>query len=616
MKKSLLFSMLMGGCIAINAQNAPTAIPQQLKNKSVSVPTRTYDGTELTGKLLRQPNPFTAASTAGLDPNEAIIGQTTYDLQSNASVQNRIYKSANGGISAVWTYSQTSTTAAEDRGTGYNYNGGGNWGAQPTERIESKRTGWPSITTLANGSEYSIAHNTADEDLQLTYRSTIGTGTWTEDITKLPSPIPTGNWWPRMVSGGADGNSLHVISITYPVANGGTVYNGLDGAICYSRSTDGGATWDIVNEVLPELDSTLYVGFSGDNYAWAGSQGNTIAFVLGDNFEDVILMKSTDNGDTWTKTTIFNFPYDKFDEATTEVLDTPVTSDGSYAVMLDDNGEAHVFWGAMRVLNDVLADDQTSYFPFSDGLCYWNESMGAGTEPDTIAWTLDVDNSGTIDWSTDAANPGLYFVSTTSFPNVSLADNGDIYVTYSGLHELLNNGTQNYRHIYAIKSTDGGDTWSVPNDVTPFEDFAENVFGSLTPFNDGNCIPLVYQRDFEPGLAVRGDMDAFDVNEIVYLCIPSTLDVGVQEQPSIIDEFTVYPNPTGTSTKVSFTVNKAGNAVVNVYDVTGQLISSYSNKVQAGRSSLDINVVSYSAGVYFINAQIGDDVKTQKLIVK
>lgn len=615
MKKLVLFSMLMGGFIAADAQNAPAHIPQQLKNKSVLVPTRQYNGTEVIGKLLREPNPYTAPSTLGLDPNEAIIGETTFDLQTNATVQNRLYKSPNGGLSAVWTYSQSNDLAATDRGTGYNYNGGGSWGASPTERIESKRVGWPSITTLANGKEYTITHNTADGQLQLTYRSSIGTGAWTEDITKLTSPIPTGNYWPRMISGGSDGNSLHVLSVTDPVANTGILLNGQDGAPCYSRSTDGGATWDKVNIVLPELDSTYYKGFTGDSYAWA-SHGDTIAFVLGDNFEDVILMKSTDNGDTWTKTTVFDFPYDKFVETTTLVLDTPNTSDGSFAIMLDNSGEAHVFWGAMRVLNDDLTDAQTSYFPFSDGVCYWNESMGAGTPADTIAFSLDVDNSGTLDFNTDASNPGLYYVSITGFPSVSLADNGDIYLTYSGLRELLDNGSQNYRHIYAIKSTDGGNTWSAPNDITPFEDFAENVFGSLTPTNDGNCVPLLYMRDFEPGLAARGDDDAFDVNEMVYLCIPSTLDVGVEEQHNIIDEFTVYPNPAGTSTKVSFTVNTAGNVVVNVYDVRGQLISSYSNKVPAGRSSLDINVENFASGVYFINAQIGADVKTQKLMVK
>jgi hypothetical protein len=102
-----------------------------------------------------------------------------------------------------------------------------------------------------------------------------------------------------------------------------------------------------------------------------------------------------------------------------------------------------------------------------------------------------------------------------------------------------------------------------------------------------------------------------------FICaFPSTLDVGVEEQQNIIDEFSVFPNPAGTSTKVSFAVNTAGNVVVNVLDVRGQLISSYSNKVPAGRSSLEINVENFASGVYFINAQIGGDVKTQKLMVK
>lgn len=613
MKKSLLLFASVFAFFAVDAQNAPSRIPEHLKNLRLNKPVRQHDGTEIIGKLLREPNPFTVATPADNDPNETIIGQSTYDLQTNASVQNRIYRDFNNAsISAVWTYSMTNTLAAEDRGTGYQYNSGSGWGPQPTQRLESKRTGWPSITTLNNGSEYVIAHNTADEELQLTYRGTIGTGTWTEDITKLPSPIPTGNWWPRMVAGGADGNSLHVISITYPVANGGTLYNGQDGALCYSRSVDGGATWDIVQQVPTELNSNFYFGFSGDNYSWAAPRGNTIAFVIGDNFEDIILMKSEDNGDTWTKTIIYDFPYDNFDEATTLITDTPNTSDGSYAALIDANGEVHVFWGAMRVQNDVVNDQQTQWYPYTQGVCYWRESMGAGTPADTIAYAVDADNSGTLDY----IDLGLYYVSITGFPSVSQAPNGDIYLTFAGLHDNLNNGSQNYRHIYAIKSTDGGDNWTLPQDVTPYEDFAENVFASLAPFNDGTCIPMVYQRDFEPGLAVRGDEDAFDVNEIVYLCLPPGLNVGVADVPKALDEFTVYPNPAGTNTKVSFTVNKPGNVTLNIADMRGQLIASFSNTTGAGRNSVDINVENFASGVYFISAQLGETVETQKLIVK
>jgi hypothetical protein len=44
----------------------------------------------------------------------------------------------------------------------------------------------------------------------------------------------------------------------------------------------------------------------------------------------------------------------------------------------------------------------------------------------------------------------------------------------------------------------------------------ESVFGSMSPLVDDK-LRIIYQLDFEPGLAVRGDEDFVDLNEIVYL---------------------------------------------------------------------------------------------------
>ncbi|MCK9401658.1 MAG: hypothetical protein M0Q51_16940 [Bacteroidales bacterium] len=51
---------------------------------------------------------------------EDVIGTTIYDLQSNASLQNRIYCYDDGTNGAVWTLGFSETTFP-DRGTGYNF---------------------------------------------------------------------------------------------------------------------------------------------------------------------------------------------------------------------------------------------------------------------------------------------------------------------------------------------------------------------------------------------------------------------------------------------------------------------------------------------------------------
>ncbi len=88
------------------------------------------------------------------------------------------------------------------------------------------------------------------------------------------------------------------------------VYQGLNGALLYSRSTDSGETWDIQNQILPGMDSTEYNGFTGDCYAFAEPKDNIVAFVVGSPYNDMFLMKSNDYGQTFEKTIIWDNPYD------------------------------------------------------------------------------------------------------------------------------------------------------------------------------------------------------------------------------------------------------------------------------------------------------------------
>ena len=55
--------------------------------------------------------------------------------------------------------------------------------------------------------------------------------------------------------------------------------------------------------------SADYTFFEGDSYAFAEPEGNTIAFTAGGDVIDLFLMKSIDNGTTWTKTVIWQSLY-------------------------------------------------------------------------------------------------------------------------------------------------------------------------------------------------------------------------------------------------------------------------------------------------------------------
>jgi hypothetical protein len=540
MKKitTIIASMLLA--VGLTAQIVPGQNHSKLlKAKMNKI---TMSGDEALTHLILNPNPHTSAVlNSKANTTEEVIGTTTYDLQSNAAVQNRIVVHADGTISAGWTISQQYNTTYSDRGTGYNYFDGTSWGAAPSLRLEDTRGGWPSIIALENGSECAITHNTDNQYINNTTSSTIGSGTWIENQVSNGYMI-----WNRSAAGGLDGNTIHMIAVTAAASFGGTPFNGLDGALVYYRSQDGGDMWDIVDMQLPGMDTSMYNGMSGDVYAIA-AEGETVVVAYFDDWGDSYIVKSIDNGDTWTKTTFLDFPVDKYamddglDLDDDDTLDLVYSTDNYGALILDDNGDAHVFYGIMMYSDDDLSDALSSWYPTINGIAYWNESFGADTTPavvqDTSLWYSDMMNNHWIVQAPDLNGDGdvsgidsvggyaLYYSSRASMPNAGFDAAGNIWLSFSGYTETVDNGTQVFRHLYVTKSEDGGATWKTPVNVTPHDGsnggadwlgMQECVFGSMNPTIDDK-LQIVYQLDFEPGLAVRGDEDMVDNNDIVYL---------------------------------------------------------------------------------------------------
>lgn len=597
--------------------------PQQAASERIAVP---MSKKAFTGEELNAPSQSIKApengetrilQTKSAVIAETIIGLTEYDLQSNGAVQNRLAKTGNQ-LSAAWTMS-LNPTPFTDRGTGYNFYDNGSWDEEPYDRLEDVRVGWPSMIHTAGGREIAITH-AAFAPLNMVYRD-INSGSWTE--TTIPTDASDGMLWPRAAAGGEDGNSLHVIAITTPVANDGSVYQGLDGAILYYRSTDQGETWDVQDLLLPQMDSTQFVGFDGDSYA-IHARGNKVAFAVFGDLMDSFVMISEDNGDTWNYTSLVDFPVDLYveDDGLPEtgedwnedgLFQEFFNTDGAGAILIDQEGQVHVTYGEMYYMDDDLTDGNFSYFPGVNGLRYWNESYGADSSQ-TIAFAYDLDESGVLELEDDLP---LYFVGLAAMPSMGCDAQNNLYVSYHALMESHSSGSQNFRHIYVVNSEDGGSTWTTENacDLTPDEDFdeVEYIFASMAPEVDDN-IHIIYQRDFEPGLHVRGDEDPSDVNDIVYLEMPvaslaECLNVSVEEQLSP-ESINIYPNPSEGS--ITLVIYQSGRSQVHVRDLRGKLVyeSESTNMVETHDLS------ALSSGVYVLQVLKDGQMVSKKLVIE
>lgn len=651
MKKQVLLAsgiLLSGMMMAQLSKKAVSSrIPAHIANMAQPNVKRSYlDQTKSVANATKNnTNPSNHKTSAF---TTSVVGQTYYDLQTNSSVADRIVVNADGSIGVCWTMEAIDPGSSyPNRGTGYNYFNGTSWGAIPTNRIESSRVGWGNIAHTRSGKELVLSHDGSVSKLKLATRAVKGTGTWAESTTAVPSATTGGNFWPRMV---AAGDTVYAISLTYPTSQGGAVWQGLDGAVVFSRSLDQGATWDIVNQVPTGLDATKYLGFGGDAYAIA-AKGSTVVIVAGDSDKDVTLCKSTDAGVTWSSTIVFDCPIDKWDHTTTTsdinsdaVADTLELNDGAFAVGLDNNNEAYVFFGRMRILDDDITDGGWSYFPATDGLYMWKESFGAGTyaaQTATIVAAIeDLYGDNWISFPAPAVSGDLSFgrwgCSLTSFPSVAFDASNNMYLSYSSIVDSLSsfvNQTKLVRHQYVIKSTDGGVNWTNPCDIvgSPNSLIYEGVMGSMAKLVDGN-VHILYQRDFAPGNGIPGTASSpnpdetentGNLNDMVYFKFPvneigaCNVDVSVKEQSSLVSALNFYPNPASSNGTVELVLAENAKMDLTILNAVGQVVFAKTIDANAGTNKVDVNLNNLTSGLYFyqVKSSNGKSV-TKKFVIE
>jgi len=648
--------LLLLGCAvfmysALNAQSkilkqSPHAFKGASVNKAIPVPKSIDEGIYIPYNS-NQAQRFTAPSTSATI-DEFIIGSTSYDLQTNASIRNGLLNNGDGTLSAVWTNSNDVTVGGwPDRGTGYNYYDGTNWGPIPTTRLESTRTGWPSIAVTSSGHEAVVSHMggaAPGPGVMYVDRPAKGNGAWTENAALMGNGAT--DVWSRMVAGGANGLSLH--SVVNGSGTSGLPVNGQIGPVLYSRSADDGATWPVLRTVIPEIDANNYFGFGGDAYHMT-TQDDKIAIGVSDFATDVAVIKSLDNGTTWTRTIIFEFPIPLFDDATMisdvdgdGVADTITAGAGDVHVLFDNNGLLHAWFTIVRVLCDDPATG-LSYFPVTDGLYYWNENMGANN-PVMIGYAPDLDGDGVVTLPdptplgcSDAFPFGLYRGGVTQMPTAGVDANNNLYCAYFTVNELSDTSTylKAHKQVYIIKSLDGGNTWTTPeNALNPIyvtqpidAPYLEGVFANMAKQVDA-CIHLVYQRDFAPGhsLAAAGSCDqANNINtysEIVYNCItPGDVPapVGINEVANNISSFTVsnnFPNPAHGLTQFNIELKNISDITLKVTDIAGRVVySEVKSDLVPGTHKVTLNVSGMAAGVYSYSVSDGSASIIKKMMV-
>jgi hypothetical protein len=569
--------------------------------------------------------------------NDPATMVTYYDLQTIASLgdQRLYYWASDNTMAACATWSPDSSynPLFPNRGTGYNYFNGTQWGSQPVTKVESVRTAFPSIQPYGLYGECILSHQGAPDSLVFLTRTMKGTGTWTETFLPNPPGEPRMQW-PKMVTSGLDHTTVQVLALTPPAMNGGSPYNGMDGALLYIRSTDGGVTWGNWIQ-LPGMTSSEYHSFDGDTYSWAYPYGNALCFFVCNSLMDAFIMKSTDNGTTWTKTIIYNSPYNLTGSGTNS-SNWFYCPDGSCDVAMDKTGMAHI---TFALECDSLSGGDLLHQRWTNGIVYWNESMpsfGQVLNPDSlfakhqlIGWVTDT----MVFHQLDDVFPGGYYGAIASTPSMAIDDNNNLYVAWMNPTSVLDPFYYMFTHIFERTATitpGYGVYWHDSiNDLTDDLEykFKECVYPSLSPTTSADRFHLLFQCDdlagsfviFLGGACYNGQDIITDNKMIVMSKLKSDVGVGISKHNEKTPAFIAaenYPNPCHSNTTILVTTKEPGNIILEVTNLIGQkLYSKDKGFSRPGSYQFGIDVSDFKSGIYFYSVRLNSRNVTKKMMV-
>ena len=654
MKKSLLLIAVLALGLAGFAQK-PTLKKGDLTKQCVL--TKVEDPNAVEGEDLN----FAPTASAVANHNsfrsfdEWTTIYTVYDKQSNGSIGSRIAAWPDGTAAIVATMSKQSS-GYTDRGTGYNYFDGSEFSDTPETRVEPYKTGWPSICAAGNA-EILAAHS---DGVNIFRRANKGEGEW-EEITNLPNMT-----WPRIISSG-NGQYVFVVGANSATdAQGNTVYENY-----YSRSTDGGLTWS--NPTTPPMvdPADYYNNIGADDYVMA-SNGNDVAILFGGLTYEMFYIISHDNGETWEKQVVAEFPYghghDWYETSISSATDSIWWMDNSQSIAIDNNGVVHVAFGLTRW---APAPDSgygyITYWPYTDDIVYWNseyvnEEGGheilrfgkcaidaehpewalngtdgvSSTLNDSRLWELaeldghkhlhlfgwpDEDGDGVVDYSeywdghVAYSNYGI-----SNCPAISIDENNNMAIVYSTLSETRVNGEVNfyYRSAY-VTYRDNAGTWfddyeNLCGDFMHMLDEAYPTFAASNAYNGEFWVG--YSADDQIGLLIDGDTGATDNYIYAVRITPDFEGWNVGEAVNPMTSVRVYPNPVQDVLNIEVNASQASEMSIAVYNITGQKVMETSANLSTGYNTPSVNVSNLNSGIYFATVKANGFENTVKFVVK
>ncbi len=422
----------------------------------------------------------------------------------------------------------------------------------------------PAVITARNGDIVAVTdkrkYNNGDlpEDIDIVCNvSSDGGHTWTEPYTIIEGTGHGQGYGDCALVLNNDENGIIAAFVGGPGFWGSTQENPL--RMYISRSYDNGKTWNEAEDITPKIYGVDYQEEGREN--WLGGFFGSGSGLLTSKGRIMFVIAMREK------------------EASGEVV-------CNRAVYSDDNG---VTWKVSERAS--LGGDEAKVVELVDGRIL-----------------MSIRHNGNR-WYNISEDGGHTWQSTTSewTDIVAPACNGDI-IRYSS----VNNGGDKNRLLHSVPtgnsrknvtvyvSYDEGETWPTSRCVVPYN----SAYSSLCVLPD-NTIGLYVEETYQN----EGDYCTVFYNfSLDWLTNGEDSYENIDELNDMISDafLNVYPNPA----KDFINIDAEDLNVINVYNIQGQLVSSYVNNVNT------IDISDFESGIYIIEGVGTSNKKQSKFVVK
>ncbi len=394
------------------------------------------------------------------------------------------------------------------------------------------------------------------------------------------------------------------------------------------NSTNNNFDWTLTETFVPNfyVDATNGNFASSWNLAFSPDGQIGYAVIIGaeangtlDTVPRPIVWKTSDGGTTWTKLPEFDFSQDttianKLFDPHSSTNKRPYFSDND--IVVDENGALHLF---TKIVSGYSGNPDSLFYTYSH---------------QSAKFLFDVYTTDGTDWKanflSDLYNTEGQVFPATDDPKVyervqasRTADGSKLF--YSWLYtDTVNDVANTMPDIMAIGYSVANNNYTDIKNLT-YGSAAEGVsyWQMMAPV----CISNGTDHDYELPLVYAditqsGTPDPLGPPQYMYIkgagFDDADFPLGIEENTALkANSFEVYPNPANNNVYVNFDLKSNADVNITITNMVGQTVMNVTNLNNVnGSQNISVDVRNLNAGVYFVNLNVNNDVKVQKLVIQ